>query len=117
MTQSFQEGVHTNEFLLSYEEEGYSLDQVVIDASAPAMVPGTLLGKITASGKFTAYNNAATDGSQVAIAINCAAVPDLTTDQHATVISRQAEVMASLLTGLDAAGRADLAAVGIIVRD
>ena len=74
------------------------------------------LGKVTASGKYVAYSNAATDGSEVARAINLFAVPDSAADQTVAAITRQAEVMGSALTGLDAAGKADLLAAGIVVR-
>ena len=109
------EGKHAAEFIL-YDEGDYSRDAVVISSAASALVPGTLLGKITASGKYVAYTNSATDGSEGARAINLFAVPDSAADQTVAAITRQAEVMGSALTGLDAAGKADLLAAGIVVR-
>ena len=115
MGNTIYEGKHPGEFIL-YTEEKYSVDQVGVAAAAGALVPGTVLGRITATGEYVAYNNAAADGSEVARAINIHAVPDAASVQSTTAITRQAEVVGSLLTGLDTAARADLAAVGIIVR-
>ena len=41
---------------------------------------------------------------------------DSTVDQKVTYIARDAEVIGSELTGLDATGRTDLAALGIVIR-
>lgn len=115
MGNTIYEGKHPGEFIL-YTEGKYSVDQIDIAAAAGALVPGTVLGRVTATGQYVAYNNAAADGSEVARAINIHAVPDAAGVQHTTAITRQAEVVGSLLTGLDAAARTDLGNVGIIVR-
>lgn len=110
------EGKYTAEFLLSEGNGSISREQITVAAAAGAMVEGTVLGKITASGKYVAYSNAAADGSEVAAAILYRGVADSAADQQAVAIVRQSEVMASDLTGLDTPARADLAAVGIICR-
>lgn len=110
------EGKHTAEFLLSEGNGSISREQVTIAAAAAALVPGTLVGKITASGKYVAYSNAASDGSEVAAGVLYAAVADSASDQKAVIIARDAEVMGSALTGSDTPGVADLKALGIIVR-
>jgi hypothetical protein len=110
------EGKHNLEFVIYEEEADYSREVVTIAAAAPAMVPGTLVGKITASGKYTVYNDAATDGTQVAAGIVAYAVPDLAADRKAVIISRLAVVRTTDLTGADANGLADLKAIGIIAR-
>jgi hypothetical protein len=115
MTTTFTEGLHATEFIL-YDEDSYSRDQETLAAAAGAVVPGTLLGKITATGKVVPYSNAAADGSQTAIGIAIYPAEDLAVDQKITVLKRSSEVTGSLLTGLDAPGTADLAAAGIIVR-
>jgi hypothetical protein len=112
---ALQEGKHPGEFLL-YSQEKYSREAVTIAAAAGAIVPGTVLGKISATGKYVAYSNVANDGSEVAAGIALYAVPDTAADQKTTIIARHAEVMESELTGIDAAGKADLAALGIICR-
>lgn len=110
------EGKHTGEFLLSEGEGQISRDKVTIVANSGDLVPGTVLGVITASGKYAPYVDAHADGTQAAKAVLYAHVPASAADQPAVVIARYAEVMGSMLTGSDANGVADLAGVGIIVR-
>lgn len=110
------EGKYAGEFLLSEGNGTISRDTVVIAAAAGAIEPGTVLGKITASGKFVPYSNAAADGSEVAAGIAIYAIPDSAVDQNAVAIRRFAEVQRDRLVGSDAAGEADLQALGVIVR-
>lgn len=110
------EGIHTGEFLLSEANGTQSREAAIVAAAAPAMVSGTVVGKITASGKWTNYNNAASDGSEVARGVLYTQVANLTVDQKAVVIVRQAEVSSARLTGSDTAAVSDLLALGIIVR-
>lgn len=44
-------------------------EEIILVSGAPAMVSGTVLGKITASGKYTIHDPAASDGTQAAAAI------------------------------------------------
>jgi hypothetical protein len=112
------EGRHTAEFLRS-EANGYlSREKIKIDSTAAALAAGTVLGKVTATGDYVAYNEAGTDdGRRVAAGILYAAAPDAAADQWAVAIVRDAEVSRWALTGLDANGEADLLALGIRVRD
>jgi len=110
------ESTRAGEFLLAEGNGSISRAEVTIAAAAGALVAGTVLGKITASGKYVAYNNGASDGTEVAAGILYADVPDSASDQTGVAIVRHAEVMSSLLTGNDANGTADLAALQIIVR-
>jgi len=71
---------------------------------------------VTGSGKYVAYSNAATNGSEVASAILKDNVVDSTSDQKVVVVVRHAEVQGSELTGLDDPAKADLLALGIVVR-
>lgn len=113
---TFTEGFHAAEFLLSEGEGTISREQITIAAAAGAMVAGTVLGKITASGKYTAYNNGASDGTEVAAGVLYIGVPDSAADQKAVAIVRHAEVFGAAMTGLDANGTADLATKTVIVR-
>lgn len=113
---SLSQGKFTGEFLLSEGNGSISREQVTISSTAGALVAGTVMGKITATGEYVAYSNAAADGSEVAAGVLYANVPDSTADQKAVIIARHAEVQASELTGLDAPARVDLAAIGIICR-
>lgn len=112
----FTEGKHTAEFLLSEGNGSISREQVTIAAAAGALAAGTVVGKITASGKYVAYDAAATDGSESAAGVLYAAVADSAADQEAVIVARAAEVLGAELTGNDAAGTAALAGLGIIVR-
>lgn len=113
---ALQEGKHTGEFLLSEANGTRSREEVVIAAAAAALVAGTVMGKITASGKYVAYNDGASDGSQTAAGILYSNVADSASDQKAVIIARDAEVVGAELTGNDANGTTDLKALGIIVR-
>ncbi len=44
-------------------------DDILLDAGGDTYPAGTLLGRITASGKLTAYTTGAVDGSQVPVAV------------------------------------------------
>lgn len=105
---TLNQGKWTGEFLLSEANGSLSREEVTIAAAAPAMVPGTVLGIITASGKYAPYSNANADGTQTAVAILYKALGDSTGDQKAVVITRLAEVQRSELTGWDAAAEVEL---------
>lgn len=108
---------HKGEFLLSEGNGYFSREQVTIASEAGAMLSGTVLGKVTATGEYRAYDNADSPaGVGTAVGVLYTAVPDSLVDQKATVIVRQAEVAEARLTGIDANGKADLAALGILVR-
>jgi hypothetical protein len=110
------EGKHTGEFILSEGNGTISREVVTIIANSGALVDGTVLGKITASGKYAPYNNAHSDGTDLAAGILYGNLPASTADQKAVAFVRQCEVMSSALTGLDTPGTADLAALSVIVR-
>lgn len=80
--------------------------------TAGNFVAGTVLGRITASGKMTDYDNIAVDGSELATAV-------LLEDADASVVDVTALVgyagvyRSEKMTGLDADGQSDLEARGI----
>ena len=115
MATVFNEGLHTGEFIVC-AEEGLAFTEVTIAANSPAMVPGTVVGKITSSGKWIPHAANATDGSQTNVGILYRAVPQLTVDQRAVVVTELAEVVRSLLTGLTPAAEASLAAMHVKFR-
>jgi hypothetical protein len=88
------------------------------------IAPGTLLGKVAASGKFVASAVGATDGSQTAVAVALYGCDATSADAGIAAIVRDAEVNGHVLTyhadrdqaGEKASANTDLAAVGIIVR-
>lgn len=112
LTETFR----TGHFLLSEASGTRSREEVTIDLAAAAMVPGTVVSKLTATGKWVAYDDVGTDGSEVAAGILYAAVADSAADQKGVVLVRDCEVTGSRLTGSNANAVADLKALGIIVR-
>lgn len=118
------EGRHTAEFLLSEANGNRSRDHAKIASGAGKLVPGQVLGKITASGKYVAHAPAASNGSETAVAILYAAVDATSADAPAVIVARDAEVKRveltyNVATDTDAefaAVHASLASVGIVVR-
>lgn len=109
------EGVHNAEILLSEANGALSRAQIVLAAGA-ALAAGTVLGLNTTSQEYDAYDDAGTDGLNVAVGVlynNVAASEDA---RQAVAIVRLAEVHGALLTGLDSAAEADLLTRNIVVR-
>ena len=109
------EGRHAGEFIIS-EGNGWISREGVTIVTGQNLAAGTVLGKITASGKYAAYSNAASDGTEVAAGILFEAVNATGGDKKGVMIARHAEVNGDELTGNDANGTADLKALAIIVR-
>ena len=111
------EGKHTAEFLLSEGNGSISREQAEIDATGATLEAGTVLGKITATGKLAAYDNTdTTTGLGTAVGILYANAADAAPAGQVTYIARSAEVIGDALTGLDTAAATDLAALGIVIR-
>ncbi len=111
-------------FIKSEGNGDISRDTITVVSGAGSLIAGTVLGKITASGKYKPYDNDATDGSEVAAAILVYDVDATSADKLAVGIVREAEVFKSRLVWgagvtLDAektAAYADLAAKVVIAR-
>mgnify|MGYP003645648762 CR=1 FL=1 len=86
-----------------WAEDGWNyLDVVCLEGTATSYVVGTVLGKITASGKFKAAVQSAADGSQTAAALVVEAVDVLaTTDTTLKVMVRGPAVIAKQALVLD----------------
>lgn len=114
----------TGAYIKSEGNGDISREAVTIASGSGALLAGTVLGKITASGKYKPYDNDASDGSEVAAAILYADCDATSADVKATVTARQAEVWkerlvwgAGVTTDAEkTAAYADFAALGIIVR-
>lgn len=113
---TLNQGKNTAEFLLSEGNGSISREQGVLSSVAGALVPGTVLGRITVGGELVAYSNGASDGSQTAVGVLYAKAPDSTADQKVVYIARHAEVILAELTGADAAAQVELLALGIVCR-
>lgn len=112
------QGIQRDEWLVSSGEGQISFEKVTVTvAGAVALPSGTVLGKVTASGKYVKYDEAGTDdGRRVAAAILRTPLPGVNGDHQAAAVVRLAEVFGAMLTGIDANGTADLKAANIIVR-
>jgi hypothetical protein len=80
-----------NSSFLKYEEDEvqFSRDDITV-ISGQNLAAGAVLGKITASGKYTAYNTAGADGSQNAAGVLYAAVNASAADTAGVAIVRHA---------------------------
>lgn len=122
------EGQHAGEFVVSESPGKISRDEITLTVAATTtLAPGMVLAKLDADGKYVPYDNAGSDGSQVAYGVlyhevvNAAGAP---ADFPATVINWGAEVRKSdlqwasgLVDGDKTAAYADLAARGVKARD
>lgn len=86
-----------------WAEDGWNyLDVVVLEGSATDYVVGTVLGKITASGKYKAAVETASDGSKVgaAVVIDAVSIP-ASTDTTITVLVRGPAILAKEALSID----------------
>lgn len=112
---------HTAEHLLTELPGSISRDTVTIVAGQ-TLSAGDVVGKITASGKYAIYNNAAADGTEVAAGVLYADVDASAADKTGVIHNWSCEVRADKLgwngqlAAAITAGLADLAAKGIKAR-
>ena len=116
------EPMRASEYLVS-EANGYRSREVGLITGGAKYPPGTVLAKVTASGKLTLLAPTASDGSQTAVAILWAATDTTSSDVRQTITARDAEVNGNCLTwptGITTAQQnaaiVALATQGIIVR-
>ena len=115
---------HPGEFILSEANGQRSRETITIASGAGVIAAGTVLGKVTASGKYVASSVGASDGSEVPSAINIHGADASASDVAVSAIVRDAEVNGKCLTwhadrdqpAEKAAANAALATVGVIVR-
>lgn len=124
MSTVFTEGRHPGEFLLTEGNGQISREVGIIVSGSGVIAPGTVLGRITASGKLAPSPATGSDGSESAVAVALYGCDATSADQKVAIIARSAEVKADALVFAssvnDAAKRTakatQLAAAGIIVR-
>ena len=98
MPTTTQQRTRAGGFIQSESMWARSRDRVAIPAGTGLIFAGTVLGKITATGKYVPSPHSGSDGSQTAIAIafdDIDATGDF--DVVATVVARSAEVRAGNL--------------------
>lgn len=116
------DGRHTAEYIAS-EANGTRSREVVTLITGQNLPAGSVLGKITASGKYTALAPAASDGSEDAAAVLFDNVNATAADKPAVISARDTEVKAVALTWPNGISGPDkttalgqLAALGIVAR-
>ncbi len=126
MPNLFTEGRHATEGLLYEGEREHSREAIVIASGAGVIAPGSVLGRVTASGKYVLSPHTGADGSQTAVAIALYGCDATSADQKIAAIVRgpagwNGNTLTFAASVDDAAKRAtkatQLAAVGIIVRN
>lgn len=122
------EGRHPGEFIVNEAPGTYCREVIVIASGSGKIEPNTVLGKVTASGKYkpaTATEVVGSEGSEVAAAINIYGVDATSADKEVTAFVRgPAEVNGNCLvydatvdTAPEKAAKvAELLAIGIVVR-
>lgn len=124
---TINEGRHPGEFLLSEANFHRSRDAIVIASGAGKIAPGTVLGRITSTGKFIVSPVTAVtgkEGAEKAAAIALHGVDATDADVEVAAITRDAEVKGFALTfdasvsddAKKAAKATQIAVAGIIVR-
>lgn len=110
-------------FIKSEGNGDISRETIVIASGNGKLFAGTVLGKITASGKYKPYDNDNTDGSQTAAAILVYDVDATSSDVTTVGLVRFAEVWtnrlvwaASVAGGEKAPAYVELAAANVFVR-
>ena len=112
------------------EANGTRSREVVTIAQGQNLLPGAVLGKVAAAGKYVAVDPAngsgeggTPDGSQTAVAVLFAAVDTTAAEKPGVITARDAEVAAHALAWpagttepQKTAALAQLAAVGIVAR-
>lgn len=117
-------GARAADFILMEDEANYSRDAIVIVSGSGVVLPGTVLGKITASGKYGPSPATGATGVETGVALNIYQVDATAADVRVAAITRKAQVNRNIIryeaTVNDdtkkAAKWTQLGAVGIIVR-
>lgn len=95
------EGRYASDWLKEYKHD-YSVEEITLISGAGIVLSGTVLGKITASGKYTPVTVAAADGSQTAAGILMNTTDATSADKPAVAVVRFAKVVhQGLLYGAD----------------
>lgn len=116
------ETTHSGDFLISYASGNRSFDDITL-LSGQDLAAGTVLGKITASGKYAGMDTGSPDGRATAAGILLAATDASAGDVVCAAVLRDAEVNGEQLVfpstspaADEAAAAVSLATLGIIVR-
>lgn len=94
MTVIFSEGRYASDWLKAVSHvAGYSYEEVTIASGSGVVQTGTVVGKITSSGKYAPVTVAASNGSQTAAGIVLNTVDATSADVLAVIVAREAIVV------------------------
>lgn len=93
MATLISEGRYASDWLKREADSYFSREEVILVSGAGIVQTGTVLGKITASGKYKPVTVAAVDGSQTAAGILLDTVDATSADAPAVIIARDAIVV------------------------
>lgn len=117
MATSLIEGIRPGHFLLSEADGQLSRENIIVTiAGSIKLVDGTVLGKVTASGKYVKYASGGADGSQNAAGVLYGNYPGVNGDYKAVAFVRNCEVIKAALDVSTTPVIAALAAVNVIAR-
>lgn len=123
MTVVKTQGINKDEFLLSTGNGEISRSAVTVTIAGGVLLPtGTVLGKLSATGKYVKAVDGGSDGSQTAVAVLSTPLDGsdiVNGDYPAVIFDQDAEVIGSMLNGgagPDTTSVAELRLVGIKVR-
>lgn len=116
------EGTNIADWLAWEQDNRYSREKVTLTGSA--IVCGQVLGKVTASGKFAAFNQDGADGTEAAAGVAIADYDASAADVEGVAIVRDAQVVEEKLTfpgditgPEQIAAMAELKALGIVAKE
>ena len=118
------EGLHPGAFLMTEANGQRSRENITLASGAGIVAPGSVLGRVTATGKYVVSAVGATDGSQTPAAINIYGADASAEVASVSAIVRDAEVNGRCLVyhadrdqpAEKAAAHEALKSLGIIVR-
>ena len=116
------EGRHPGGFLAWEAFRDYTRETIVV--AAGTLEPGTVLGRITASGRYAAHDPAAVDGTETAVAVlwgrvdaSAGEAPAVALVRGPAIVNRHDLVFAGSPSEAEiAAAHAALLAAGVLVR-
>lgn len=94
---TYTEATRPSEVILSESNGTLSRETITVVSGAGAIAVGMVLGKITASGKYTPYDDGNSDGSETAVCVALESVDATSADKTCAVMIRLGEVKTDLL--------------------
>lgn len=112
MAPLISEGRYASDWLKREADSHFSREEVIVASGSGVVQTGTVLGKVTATGKYKPVTVAAADGSQNAAGILLDTIDATAADAAAVIIARDAIVVhQGLLYGADVDTSGERAAI------